>query len=231
MMGCMAAPNQKIGMVTGDRKGLGRALSEHFLRSGCVVIGCSRGPSTLSHSNYHHFEVDVANEAQVLSMFQEIRSRWGRLDFCVNNAGVASMNHSLLMPFRTACRIVEVNLLGTFLISREASRLMVSGGKIVNISSVAVALDLEGEAIYAASKAGVETLTRVLSKELRSSGVHVNALALGPIRTDLIRGVSSRKIEKILLDSGRAEFTRVEDVCLAIDQLLVSEESGKIIPV
>ena len=125
------------------------------MRIGYRVLGCSREPAQWSLDGYTHYAADVSDEAQVRRLFQAVRKEHGRLDVAINNAGIASMNHSLLMPADVAQRILNVNVLGTFLVCREAAKLMRrgGGGKIVNVSSVAVPLRLEGEAMYAASKA------------------------------------------------------------------------------
>jgi 3-oxoacyl-[acyl-carrier protein] reductase len=121
-------------------------------------------------------------------MFSEIRSKEGRLDVLINNAGIASMNHSLLMPIETANKIMQTNFTGTFLFCREAPRLMQLHryGRIVNFTSVAVPLQFEGEAVYAAPKAAVITLTQILAREFASLGITVNAIGPAPVQTDLI---------------------------------------------
>src|SRR3569623_462377 len=91
-----------VVLVTGARKGIGRFLAEHFLQQGCVVIGCSRQSSDLSHAAYRHHELDVADEPSVRRLFTETAREFKRLDALINNAGLASMNHALLTPASTA---------------------------------------------------------------------------------------------------------------------------------
>ena len=131
----------------------------------------------------------------VREMFSLIRKEFGRLDVLVNNAGIAAMNHSLLMPLSTARNVMDTNFTGTFLLSREAAKLMQKRkfGRIINFSTVAVPFHLEGEAVYAASKAAVEELTRILAREFAELGITVNAIGPTPINTDLIRGVPQEK--------------------------------------
>ena len=141
----------KVVLVSGASKGIGRALVEYYAGKECQVIGCSRSPFEGELRNYRHYRLDVADESAVKEMFAQIRKNEGRLDVLINNAGVASMNHSLLTPMTTVSKIIQTNFMGTFLLCREAARLMQSHryGRIVNFASIAVPLKLEGEAVYA----------------------------------------------------------------------------------
>ncbi len=147
-------------LITGARKGIGRYLAEHYLAQGYSVIGCSRKDSPLEHERYTHYRLDVADEEAVKEMFTDFASKRGRLDVLINNAGIASMNHVLLTSAAKAREIMETNFIGTFLMCREAARLMKRNqfGRIVNLASVATPLKLEGEAVYAASKASSDQL-------------------------------------------------------------------------
>src|SRR5262245_52327185 len=166
MIATMAEP--RVLLITGSRKGIGRYLAEHYVAGGYIVVGCSRQPSTYRHEHYQHFCLDITDEAAVVKLFTDIRTRYGRLDILINNAGIASMNHILLTPLSTVQGILNTNVVGTFLFCREAARIMRKHtfGRIVNFSTVATPLKLEGEAIYAASKAAIVTLTKVMAFEL-----------------------------------------------------------------
>jgi 3-oxoacyl-[acyl-carrier protein] reductase len=155
-------------LITGTSRGLGRALAEHYLAAGDVVIGCARGASDLAAPAYTHFPVDITDEHAVADLATCIRQGWGGLDAVINNAGIAAMNPVALMPLDTARRILDTNFTATFLLTRAAIRLLRSSaaGRIVNFTTVAVPLRLEGEAVYAASKSAVETFTRITAREL-----------------------------------------------------------------
>jgi 3-oxoacyl-[acyl-carrier protein] reductase len=214
--------DRPVMLISGTRTGLGRALALHFLDQGWYVTGCSRGPSTIEAEGYVHHSLDVGDEAAVCGMLAEIRRVAGRLDALINNAGVAAMNHALLTPMATVRRILTTNVEGTFLLCREAARLLRSSrrGRIVNVSTVAVPLRLEGEAIYAASKAAVETLTRILARELAPMGITCNAVGPTPIETDLIRNVPRAKLDRLIASQAIPRPGQPHDVANVIDFFL-----------
>jgi 3-oxoacyl-[acyl-carrier protein] reductase len=190
--------DERVIVITGTRKGIGRYLAEKHLNAGARVIGCSRGECDLEHENYRHHCLDVADETAVRKLFSATRKEFGRLDVLINNAGIASMNHAMLTPAKTVERVLSTNVMGTFLFCRDAAKLMQKNqtGRIVNFVTVAVPLKLDGEAIYAASKAAVATLTEVLAREFASFNITVNAVGPTPVKTDLIRSVPEDKIER-----------------------------------
>ncbi len=214
-------------VVTGSSRGIGRFLAERYVRNGYVVVGCSRGASDFEAENYIHYELNVTDEPSVKRMLTEVRKRYGRLDVLINNAGIASMNHALLTPISSVRSVLDTNVVGTFLFSREAAKVMRRGkfGRIVNFTSVATALNLEGEAIYASSKAAVETLTKVLATEFAPFGVTVNAVGPTPIDTDLIRSVPKEKIDSLIERQAVKRRGTVDDVANVIDFFIRPESS------
>jgi 3-oxoacyl-[acyl-carrier protein] reductase len=214
-------------LITGTRKGIGRYLAEHFVRKGALVEGCSRAAPDWALENYTHHCLDVADEAQVRAMLSSIQQRHGRLDILINNAGVAAMNHALLTPAATLDQIMATNFRGTFLLCREGAKLMQRRryGRIVNVSTVAVPLLLEGEAIYAASKSAVVTFSQILARELAEFGITCNVVAPAPMETDLIRNVPPEKIDAIVNRLAIKRLGRFEDVANVID-FFVKPESG-----
>jgi 3-oxoacyl-[acyl-carrier protein] reductase len=219
--------DRSVVLITGARKGIGRKLVEHFLARGSLVEGCSREADDLEAAGYTHHRADVGDEAAVKAVMSSIQRRHGRLDVLVNNAGIASMNHAILTPASMVERIMRTNFTGTFLVSREAAKLMMRRkyGRIVNLSTIAVPMRLAGEAAYAASKAAVETLTRVLAHELGELGITCNAVGPTPIETDLIRGVPKKKIDEIVAALAVKRLGRFEDVVNVVD-FFVRPESG-----
>lgn len=217
----------RIVIITGTRKGIGRYLAEQYLQEGDVVYGCSRRICDLEHSNYHHTRLDVSDEVEVVSFVRNVYKNHKRIDVLINNAGCASMNHFLLTPYDTAKKVFNTNFFGTFLMCREVAKFMVKAksGRIVNYSTVAVALNLHGELVYSASKAAIEQLTRVLADEIGESGVTVNAVGPTPIDTDLIKNVPENKLQDLLSHQCIKRFGQFEDVKNVIDFFLKPESN------
>ena len=216
-----------VTLITGTRTGIGRFLAERFLDQGHQVIGCSRSEPGWGAENYTHFIADVADETAVRRIFADIRKTHGHLDHLINNAGIASMNHSMLTPLTSVRKLLDTNFVGTFLFSREASKLMQRQGKgrIVNFSTVAVHMKLQGEAVYVASKAAVVALTQVMAGEFAANGITVNAVGPTPVSTDLIKSVPSEKIEALLARQAIRRLGTFEDVANVIDFFLKPESS------
>jgi 3-oxoacyl-[acyl-carrier protein] reductase len=208
-----------VTLITGTRKGIGEFLARHYVAQGHRVIGCSRTAPDWTVAGYTHICADVADEAQVLALFGQVRQEFGHINHVINNAGIASMNHILLTPLATVQDILNTNVIGTFLFCRESARLMMAagGGRIVNFATVATPLQLEGEAIYAASKAAVVSLTQVLARELAEFHITVNAVGPTPVQTDLIKNVPKAKMQALLARQAIQRFGTYEDVAAVTD--------------
>jgi 3-oxoacyl-[acyl-carrier protein] reductase len=215
----------RVVLITGTRKGIGRYLASYYLDAGWIVAGCSRGESDLTHANYVHHCLDVADEAAVRAMVKGVARRCGRVDALLNNAGIASMNHVLLTPLATVESIFRTNVFGTFLFARECAKVMARRkvGRIVNFATVAMPLNLEGEAAYAASKAAVESLTRIMAREVAELGITVNAVGPTPVRTDLVAGVSPAKMQSLIERQAVKRYGEFSDVVNVVDFFLRPE--------
>ena len=211
--------DRPVTLITGTRKGIGKYLVEYYVGKGHAVIGCSRSEADWELPGYHHVLCDVSNEQSVRSMMSTVREKYGRLDHLINNAGIASMNHSMLTPLSTVEDIFGTNVIGTFLFCREASKLMARRkiGRIINFTTVATPLKLEGEAVYAASKAAICSFTEVLARELAPFNITVNAIGPTPIETDLIKSVPKDKMERLLARQAIPRFGQFSDVSNVID--------------
>jgi 3-oxoacyl-[acyl-carrier protein] reductase len=214
-------------LVTGATRGIGAAMVERFLAAGDRVFGCGRGaqPDTRAHERYTHYVVDVADADGVHRMFADIRVRASGLDALINNAGIARMNLLALTPPEDARRIVETNVLGVFHCTHQAIRLLrhSPAGRIVNFTTIAVPLRLPGEALYAASKAAVESLTQVTAREVGRLGITCNAVGPSPIRTDLTAGVAPDALEALIAQQAIGEWATVDDVFNVVEFFLRPE--------
>ena len=220
--------DKKIIVITGSRKGIGKYLSEYYLKS-ALVIGCSRKDSSIRQNNYIHYKVDVSDEIGVVNMIKDVVKRFKRVDILINNAGIAAMNHIMLTPMDAATDIIKTNLLGTFIFIREVSKVMArqKWGRVVNISTIAVPLSLEGESVYVASKAAVENITKIASRELAPFNITVNTIGIAPLMTDLIKTVPKEKIDKIISMMGIKRLAKYSDVSNVID-FYIKDESDYI---
>lgn len=217
-----------VTIITGTRKGIGEYLAKHYLELGHIVIGCSRtNPEWESEykNRYAHYLLDVADEAAVKRMFSDIRKKHSHVDNLINNAGIAAMNHTILTPVSVVDSVLNINTKGTFIFSREAFKLMKRNkyGRIVNFATVATPLKLDGEAIYAASKAAIITLTQIMAKEFAGEGITVNAIGPTPVQTDLIKNVPAEKIQRLLNLQSIHRFGEFKDIANVIDFYLNKE--------
>ena len=216
-----------VVVITGTRTGIGKFLAEYYVKKGFYVIGCSRKQVDFELKNYQHFCLDISDEPAVKKMYNQVRKTYGRLDVLINNAGIASMNHALLTTIDTVNKVFNTNVVGTFLSCREAAKLMQMNkfGRIINFTTVATPLRLEGEAVYASSKAAVVSITQILARELADMGITVNAIGPVPVKTDLIRAVPREKIESLINRQAIRRYGEFKDIVNIIDFFLKKESN------
>jgi 3-oxoacyl-[acyl-carrier protein] reductase len=205
-------------VITGASRGLGRVIAQRLHDQGRAVVGLSRSGGD---APFRLLACDVADANAVRATAAALRAD-GELEAVVNAAGIASMNLAVTTPTATVQDIVNTNLLGTIYMCQAFAPLMMRRrrGSIVNFSTIAVALALKGESVYAASKAGVEAFTRAFARELSAFGINVNCVAPGPIRTDLLRGVSDAQIGDVVKQQVHAREFTADDVCDVVELLL-----------
>ena len=221
-------------LVTGASRGLGQAISQRLLENGHKVIGVSRNKS--SSANFQILEADVGNFEELKLIAKELRRNKVELKGVINAAGIASMNLALMAPPENVAKVINTNLLGTIYSCQAFAPLIIrsGGGSIINFSTIAVKLGLEGEAVYAASKSGVEAFSRVLARELSAHNIRVNSIAPGPIKTDLLRGVSDEQIFRITERQVIRKSFQPSDVCDVVELLLSplsSSISGQVLSI
>ena len=216
-------------LVTGATRGLGKALVEHWLAAGDEVIGCGRGAAPITHERYSHYVCDVTDTVAVGALFSDLKRRAPQLDVLVNNAGIASMNPIALTPVEAARRMLDTNFLAAFNFTREALRLLrrASSPRVVNLTTVAVPLRLEGEAVYAASKSALETFTRIAAREMAPLGITCNGVGPCPVETDLTASVPRAKIQALIERQAIRRWGSPQDVINVID-FFVRPESAMV---
>lgn len=222
----------KIVLISGTSRGIGFELAKYYLSKDFIVCGCARNDCVISHPNYRHFKLSVSDEKGVNAMIKAIKDEFGTIDILLNNAGIASMNHILLTPLKSVDKIFDVNFKGTFLLLREVAKLMSLNAKktktphfrIVNFATIATPLRLQGESIYAASKAAIVNFSQISAFELANFGITINCIAPTPIKTDLIKGVSSDKLNALISRQAIKRYGEFSDIINVID-FFIDEKS------
>lgn len=209
----------KFALVTGSRRGVGRLITEHLLQHGAHVAGFARGEATFEHPNYVHFQVDVSDPASVQKGFAALKKITEVVHIVVNNAAVLTSQYAMIMPPAAAQAMINTNLLGTFMVSREASKMMRKSkwGRIINIGSMAASLEPIGDSVYAACKAGVSTLANVMARELASLNVTCNTLGVSGIQSDMLAQLPKDKIAAVIAGLPLPRFAEPDDILNVID--------------
>ncbi|MBM1170802.1 SDR family NAD(P)-dependent oxidoreductase [Microvirga arabica] len=238
---------QQTIFVTGGASGIGFAIAEGVLGQGWRAIIADRDERNLDQSrkalagfgpDVHFLQLDIADEAAVVHAVERCETQVGPIDGLVNAAGIAKDVPALDTSADLFRRILEVNVIGSFVTSREIAKRMRERGRgaIVNIASVSGIRGNVGRVAYGASKGGVITMTQVMAVELATSGIRVNAIAPGPVDTPLVREIHTDQIRAewiqrvpqrrygepsdiasmaiFLLDDGKAGFVTGQTICV-----------------
>jgi len=206
-------------IVTGASRGLGQAITDRLIKRGEEVIGLARNTSGLK---INAIECDISDYASVKNASKEVKRMKKPVKAFINAAGVASMNMAVTTDESTVQKLIQTNLVGTIYCCQLFAPIMLrqKQGSFINFSTIAVALALKGESVYAASKAGVESFSRIFAREMADFNVRVNCIAPGPIRTDLLQGITDTQIEKITSQQVIQKQFQKSDVCDLVELLL-----------
>ena len=191
----MEQNTQKVALVTGASRGIGLAVAERLARDGFTLIVNYSESAAPAEALVRKIEqaggralaakADISDADSVRRMFDAAETAFGGVDVLVNNAGVMTLASIADSDDASVDRHIAVNLKGTFNTLREAAKRLRSGGRIINFSSSVVGMLMPTYGVYAATKAAVEAMTRVLAKEVRGRNITVNAVAPGPTATEL----------------------------------------------
>jgi 3-oxoacyl-[acyl-carrier protein] reductase len=226
----------RIALVTGASRGIGAAIAQRLARDGHAVIVNYSGNAAAAEQVVRTIEAaggkalaaqaDVADATAVARMFDSAEAAFGGIDVLVNNAGILKLGAIGASDDALFDSQIAVNLKGTFNTLREASRRMRDGGRIVNFSTSVVGTKMENYGVYAATKAAVETLTAIQSKELRGRNITVNAVAPGPTATDLfLDGKSDELVQRLAKMNPLERLGTPEDIAAAV-AFLVGPDGG-----
>ncbi|WP_394695314.1 SDR family oxidoreductase [Pseudoxanthomonas japonensis] len=230
----MNEPSRPVAIVTGSSRGIGAAIAERLARDGHAVVinyaGRRQDADAIveriaaSGGDAVALQADIADPDAVQRLFDAAEARFGGVDVLVNNAGIMKLATLADSDDALFDRQIAINLKGTFNTLRQASRRLRDGGRIVNLSTSVVGLKLESYGVYAATKAAVETLTAILSKELRGRSITVNAIAPGPTATDLfLDGKSPDLIERMAKMNPLERLGTPADIAAAVSFLVGSD--------
>lgn len=176
--------NDRVALITGASRGIGRQLAGGLVAEGWTVVGLARSAVEQwegeAHDRFERLVCDISDESAVKRAFSEVRKRFGRLDLLINNAGAFSGELVLMASGERFANVLRGNLVNTLVVTREAVKLMRSkgNGRVVGVSSIATQIPLPGNALYAASKLGMESLMRGFAVEFRGSGITFNHIAV-----------------------------------------------------
>ena len=223
----MTNETNKIAIVTGASRGIGAAVAERLASDGFTVVINYSGDTKSAEALARKIEgkggraltakADVSDPNAVRSMFDAAEAAFGGVDVLVNNAGIMKLAKIADSDDALFDQQIAVNLKGTFNALREAAKRLRNGGRVVNFSTSVVGVKLESYGVYAATKAAVETLTAILSKELRGRSITVNAVAPGPTATDLfLNGKSPELIERMAKMNPLERLGTPEDIASAV---------------
>ncbi|CAO1667064.1 SDR family oxidoreductase [Salinicola sp. NYA28a] len=213
----MTSPEQKVALVTGASRGIGRAIALQLAADGFAVVVNYAGNTALAEEVVADIEAkggralavqaDIADADAVARLFEQTLATFGRLDVVVNNAGMMQMAKMTSDNVGILDRTLEINLRGSWLVMAKAAETLGEGGRIIALSSSVLGKSFPGYGAYIASKAGVEGLVKVLANELRGRNIAVNAVAPGPVGTELFfEGKSEEQIQSI---ANMAPFERL----------------------
>lgn len=223
-------------IVTGSSRGIGRAIAELLAKKGfSVAVNCSKKISDaekvvkeIEKAGGRAIAVlaDVADPAQAAKIFDETEKVFGGVDVLVNNAGVIAIKPVADMEDASYDRLMNINVRGTFNMLRLASKRLRDKGRIINFSTSALVSNMAGYAIYNASKAAVEAMTRTLSKELAPRKITVNAVAPGAVATELFfQGKTHEFVDRLIRMIPLGRIGEVDDIA-PIVAFLASPEAG-----
>lgn len=231
--------NNKIALVTGGSRGIGRAIALALAAEGAAVIVNYNGNKEKAEEVVREIEAaggtaesfgcNVADLDATKEMMDFVIKKYGRLDILVNNAGVTRDGLIMKMSEEDFDTVLETNLKGTFNCSKHASRQMLKqkGGRIINIASVVGIAGNAGQVNYAASKAGIIGFTKSLAKEIGSRGITVNAVAPGYIETDMTAALPEAEKEKLAGIITLKRLGKPEDIANGV-AFLASEKASYI---
>jgi 3-oxoacyl-[acyl-carrier protein] reductase len=224
----------KVCIITGAARGIGKATAIKFSKNGAKVVICDLDDSVVQTSvmelseygEVTGFAVDVTKPEEIRNMVAEVLKKFGKIDVLINNAGITADSTLMKMTDEQFDKVIDVNLKGTFNCTKEVVPTMIQGGKgkIINASSVVGLFGNFGQTNYAASKFGVIGMTKTWAKELGRKNINVNAVAPGFILTEMTMKMPENVLNMMKEKSSLNKLGTPEDVA-NVFAFLASDES------
>jgi 3-oxoacyl-[acyl-carrier protein] reductase len=225
-----ATTTERVAIVTGGSRGIGRETAARLGREGYAVVVTFSGNAADADAAVKEVEqaggraiavkADVADEKAVAALFDKTEETFGGVDVVVHAAGIMPLSPLADLDLDVFDQVIRTNLRGTFVVDQQAARRVRNGGAIINISSSLTLLARPGYSAYAASKGGVEAVTLILARELRGRDITVNAVAPGPTATALFfEGKSQELIDRITAEPPLERLGQPEDIAEIIQFL------------
>lgn len=221
----MLVNDNETFIITGTSRGLGKNLVNYYLNKSKNIIGVSRSSPSISHKNYTHFTLDVSSENDVKELFRNIRKNFQNINCVINNAAVSYSNSILLTPAKEVEHVMKINLVGSFIVIKEAVKLLKKKncGRIISISSILAKKSLPGTSAYSSSKVALEKFIEIFREEIENLEISLDIINLSAIEgIGMSNEISEDAKKAILMSTSSKKLIKFDDIIREFNKIIVS---------